>query len=198
MVESALLKIAISGKMGSGKTTLAEEIRKQFTEGYNGHSAMVSLGAPVKEVARNYFLMPADVKDRLLLQQIGQQFRTIKPDVWVDLLMQDVAGLADTTEVDLAICDDVRFVNELNAMKNDGWMTIRLTVSEEEQKRRLESAYGDKWTEHWRNRNEISETDLDEAKGFDMILDNLELSMVPHIASEILELINTEIWLPQP
>ena len=81
MGESVPLKIAISGKMGSGKTTLAEEIRKQFTEGYNGHSAMVSLGAPVKEVARNYFLMPADVKDRLLLQQIGQQFRTIKPDV---------------------------------------------------------------------------------------------------------------------
>ena len=69
MVESALLKIAISGKMGSGKTTLAEEIRKQFTEGYNGHSAMVSLGAPVKEVARNYFLMPADVKVVTLLKR---------------------------------------------------------------------------------------------------------------------------------
>ena len=159
---------------------------------------MVSLGAPVKEVARNYFLMPADVKDRLLLQQIGQQFRTIKPDVWVELLMQNVDGLADTTEVELVICDDVRFENEFEAMQQDGWLTIRLTVDEAEQQRRLEMAYGDEYPKHWKNRNEISETDLDEATGFDMALHNLELSMVPHTASEILELINTEIWLPQP
>lgn len=198
MGESVPLKIAISGKMGSGKTTLAEEIRKQFTEGYNGHSAMVSLGAPVKEVARNYFLMPADVKDRLLLQQIGQQFRTIKPDVWVDLLMQNVEVMTDTTEVELVICDDVRFVNEFEAMRQDGWLTIRLTVDEAEQKRRLEMAYGDEYPKHWENRNEISETDLDEVSGFDMVLHNLELNLVPHTASEILELINTEIWLPQP
>ena len=198
MSESVPLKIAISGKMGSGKTTLAQEIRNQFTEGYNGHSAMVSLGAPVKEVARNYFLMPADVKDRLLLQQIGQQFRTIKPDVWVDLLMRDVDGMTDTTEVELVICDDVRFENEFKAMQQDGWLTIRLTVDEAEQQKRLEMAYGDKYLKHWENRNEISETDLDAVEGFDMTLHNLELSMVPHTASEILELINTEIWLPQP
>lgn len=198
MSESVPLKIAISGKMGSGKTTLAQEIRTQFTEGYNGHSAMVSLGAPVKEVARNYFLMPADVKDRLLLQQIGQQFRTIKPDVWVDLLMRDVDGMTDTTEVELVICDDVRFENEFKAMQQDGWLTIRLTVDEAEQQKRLEMAYGDKYLKHWENRNEISETDLDAVEGFDMTLHNLELSMVPHTASEILELINTEIWLPQP
>ncbi len=159
---------------------------------------MVSLGAPVKEVARNYFLMPDGVKDRPLLQKIGQQFRSIKENVWVDLMFQEVDVMSDTTSVELFICDDVRFQNELKAMQEDGWMTIRLTVDEEEQKRRLESAYGDGWTQHWENRNEISETDLDKIEGFDMVLHNLELSMVPHTASEILELINSEIWLPQP
>jgi len=198
MEESSPLKIAISGKMGSGKTTLAMEIICQFNQAYNGQSSMVSLGAPVKEVARNYFLMPDGVKDRPLLQKIGQQFRSIKENVWVDLMFQEVDVMSDTTSVELFICDDVRFQNELKAMQEDGWMTIRLTVDEEEQKRRLESAYGDGWTQHWENRNEISETDLDKIEGFDMVLHNLELSMVPHTASEILELINSEIWLPQP
>ena len=45
---------------------------------------------------------------------------------------------------------------------------------------------------------EISETDLDNALGFDSVLHNLDLDKVPHAASEILELINSEIWLPQP
>ena len=198
MRNSSVLKIAISGKMGSGKTTLANELIQQFTEGYNGKSTMVSLGAPVKEVACNYFLMPTDVKDRSLLQQIGQQFRNIKPDVWVDLMMRDVHCMSDTTDVELFICDDVRFQNELNAMQEDGWLNIRLTVDESEQKRRLEIAYGSDWETHWENRSEISETDLDKALGFDSVLHNLDLDKVPHAASEILELINSEIWLPQP
>ena len=198
MRNSPILKIAISGKMGSGKTTLANELIQQFTDGNNGKSKMVSLGAPVKEVARKYFLMPADVKDRSLLQQIGQQFRNITPDVWVDLMMSCVQTSADITDIGLYICDDVRFENELKAMNEDGWMTIRLTVDESEQQRRLECAYGEDWRTHWENRNEISETDLDKTVGFDMVLHNLELVNVPHVASEIMELINSEIWLPQP
>jgi len=198
MSESNMLKIAISGKMGSGKTTLANELMHQFNTGYNGQSSMASLGGAVKKVAYNYFLMPPNVKDRSLLQQIGQQFRNIKETVWVDLMLNDVQGLKDSTSIELCICDDVRFQNELETLRADGWLTIRLTVDEPEQKRRLESAYADEWTTHWEHRNEISETDLDNVNNFDMTLHNLELELVPHNASEILELITSEIWLPQP
>jgi|TARA_B110000285_G_scaffold45756_1_gene51167 Cdc6-like AAA superfamily ATPase len=198
MSQPSILKIAISGKMGSGKTTLANEILHQFNSGYSGQSTMVSLGAAVKEVARNYFLMPDDVKDRSLLQQIGQQFRTIKENVWVDIMLIDVQGMADSTSIELCICDDVRFENELELLQADGWMTIRLTVDESEQKRRLECAYADNWRTHWEHRNEISETELDNTEGFDLTLHNLGLEDVPHNASEILELITSEIWLPQP
>jgi uridine kinase len=198
MSESNLLKIAISGKMGSGKTTLANEIMHQFNTGHNGQSTMVSLGGGVKDVAHDYFLMPKDVKDRSLLQQIGQQFRNIKENVWVDLMLNEVQGIKDSTPIELFICDDVRFQNELETLRADGWMTIRLTVDEDEQKRRLESAYGDDWINHWEHKNEISETDLDDVDNFYMTLHNLELRYVPHNASEILELITSEIWLPQP
>lgn len=190
--------IAISGKMGSGKTTLADEIMKQVHESHPDVATKVSLAAPVKEVAYKYFLMPEDVKDRQLLQKIGQNFRHIKEDVWVDLMLNNVGALTDTTPVDVVICDDMRFTNELNCLKKDGWFIIRLTVDEEEQKRRLESAYGDSWTSHWENRNEVSETDLDDNEDFDMTLHNLPLEDVPFTASEILETIHDWVRRPQP
>ena len=60
------MKIAISGKMGSGKTTLTNEILRQL-EVQNKQGERLSLADPVKEVARNYFLMLAPEKDRALL-----------------------------------------------------------------------------------------------------------------------------------
>jgi len=120
--------IAISGKMGSGKTTLADELIKQVHESHPDVATKVSLAAPVKEVAYKYFLMPEDVKDRQLLQKIGQNFRHIKEDVWVDLMLNNVEALTDTTSTDIVICDDMRFSNELNVLKQDGWFIIRLTV----------------------------------------------------------------------
>ena len=195
-----LVGIAISGKMGSGKTTLADELLKQVLEHSpnESYASKVSLATPVKQVAYDYFLMPSDEKDRELLQQIGQQFRQIKNSVWVDLLLNHVQGLSDTTSCELAICDDMRFQNELTTLKDDGWFTIRLTVDEEEQKRRLEKSYGEVWTTHWENRNEISETDLDDTEGFNLTFHNLPLEDVPHTASEIIEAITEWIMRPQP
>ena len=146
--------IAISGKMCSGKTTLLKMIQSKEPS-----YERVSLGDPVKEVATNYFLMPKGEKDRWLLQQIGQRFRSIKPEVWVDLLHAKADALI--AENKIPICDDVRFPNELNSMISRGWTVIRLYISEEEQKKRLKGTYGADWESHWENRNEESETSLD-------------------------------------
>ena len=195
-----MVGIAISGKMGSGKTTLADELLKQVLEHCpnDDHATKVSLATPVKQVAYDYFLMLPSEKDRELLQQIGQRFRQIKNRVWVDLLLDHVHGLSDTTPCEFVICDDMRFQNELEALQADGWFTIRLTVDEEEQKRRLEKAYGEEWETHWENRNEISETDLDGIEGFNLTIHNLPLEDVPHTASEIIETITEWIMRPQP
>jgi len=175
------MKIAISGKMGSGKTTLTNEILRQL-EFQNKQGERLSLADPVKEVARNYFLMPAHEKDRALLQKIGQQFRAIRASVWIDLMM----ARAESEEV-VYLCDDIRFQNELDAVSEDGWISIRLEVSESEQKRRLQEAYGDSWELHWQNRNEISETNLDGCEErFDMVLTDLALEDVPAVVENLL------------
>jgi len=146
--------IAISGKMCSGKSTLLKLIQSKEPS-----YERVSLGDPVKEVARNYFLMPKGVKDRPLLQQIGQRFRTINPNVWVDLLHAKADSLI--AENKIPICDDVRFPNELNSMISRDWTIIRLHITEDEQKKRLKGTYGADWESHWDNRKEESETSLD-------------------------------------
>ena len=111
--------------------------------------------------------MPEDYKDRPLLQKIGQQFREIEPKVWINLLIdranryeetQDELESVDGAMIGCAICDDVRFPNEIEALKEAGWITIRLDVADE-RKSRLQ-VYGEDWESHWNNRNEISKPHL--------------------------------------
>ena len=93
---------------------------------------------------------------------------------------------AENEEV-VYLCDDIRFKNELEAVKQDGWISIRLEVSESEQKRRIQAAYGDSWNLHWQNRNEISETNLDGCDAsFDRVLTDLNLEDVPAVVKDLL------------
>jgi len=194
-----MLKIAISGKMGSGKTTLFNAIRDFHNQNHyilTGEQedlvTRLSLADPVKEVASRYFGMPPTTKDRKLLQQIGQKFREIDPDVWVKLLDKKAQLLENKhdspTKWEAVICDDVRFPNEANSLKDAGWIMIRLEVSEKEQQRRLKAAYGATWEDHWKNRNEISETALDnETEQWDFVFEDLPLNKIDEAIEEIYE-----------
>jgi len=204
------LKIAISGKMCSGKTTLLDMITDYHdVEVCSGGADQdilqvaerFSLADPVKEVARRYFRMPEDYKDRSLLQKIGQQFRDIEPMVWINLLIdradeyesiQDSLEAADGASMKgCAICDDVRFPNEVEALKEAGWITIRLDVDAEERKTRLQRVYGDDWENHWTNRNEVSETALDNSDfNWDFVLKNPTYSDLEQFILELYRLEN--------
>jgi len=194
-----MLKIAVSGKMAAGKTTLTNLIQQHHelqqpitSDGYfNGAfttSERLSVAAPVKEVAKNYFLMPEDYKDRPLLQQIGQKFREIRPSVWIDLMVHKSRTLtqqykSNKTEGCL-VCDDVRFPNEVDALKADGWFVIRLDTDENERFKRITNTYTNAEI-HWSNRNEISETALDNYEGnWDLVLSN---PSIEDLKSEISE-----------
>ena len=186
------VKIAISGKMCSGKTTLLDMITEYHdVEVCSGGADQdilqvaerFSLADPVKEVAHRYFRMPENYKDRPLLQKIGQQFRSIEPKVWINLLIDradeyeqihnELESVDGVSMKGCAICDDVRFPNEVEALKEAGWITVRLEVNDEERKSRLKTVYGADWKKHWDNRNEISETALDDVDvGWDFVLDN--------------------------
>ena len=101
------MKIAILGKICSGKTTIANMIID-----INSNYKRYSFGQKVKDVAVDLFNMKG--KDRSLLVKIGGYMRDIDPDVWVDYLMKQIVHIQD------CIVDDIRYQNEVDAcIKND-------------------------------------------------------------------------------
>ena len=82
-----------------------------------------SFGQKVKDVAVELFDMKG--KDRSLLVKIGGYMRDIDPDVWIDYLMKQIV------DVDDCIIDDIRYQNELDALIDDNWIIIKLTISKE-------------------------------------------------------------------
>jgi len=194
-----MLKIAVSGKMAAGKTTLTNIIqqhhemqqpkREDFFDRPYTSSQQISLAAPVKQVAKDYFLMPQNYKDRPLLQKIGQQFRDIRESVWIDLLVSHANKISNDFKQQkingCLVCDDVRFPNELDALRADGWFLIRLEVDDEIRKKRIEHTYPDDAHIHWANRNEISETALNNYDGkWDLVLTNPDFSELKHIVAD--------------
>ena len=103
------------------------------------------------------------ITPRLLLQTIGTDIvRTIHPDIWINSLMNDSISNADairgTSEIKKLypnwIINDVRFPNEVKAIKKKDGIIIRINT---------ESAY---------NSTHSSETALDDYEDFDYTIDN--------------------------
>ena len=153
------MKIAICGKMASGKTTLANRlcIEENYTR--------LSLAEMVKEVAYTLFNMKPENKDRKLLQQIGMKMREIRPMVWIDYVIEESKGY------DCVVVDDVRFINEVKQFKENGWILVKLEITDEIQKSRLQKTYDD-WESHWNNRDDPSEAEVNKIpiEWFDLVI----------------------------
>ena len=116
------MKIAICGKMCSGKSTLA----KYIMESYPGYQKY-SFAQKVKELCSELFDMKG--KDRVLLINFANKMRDIDENVWVNQVLKQTPGKTN------CIIDDVRYQNEVDALIEDGWSFIQLNVSNELQKK---------------------------------------------------------------
>ena len=79
------MKIAITGKMCSGKSSIANLLVEE-----DNRFQIYSFGQKVKDVAKDLFNMKE--KDRTLLTSIGTKMREINPDVWVNYVIQQTEG----------------------------------------------------------------------------------------------------------
>jgi len=163
------MKIGICGRMASGKTTLAQELEKQFLtfeDVQEEYVTQMSLAGKVKEIATGLFFMKG--KDRKLLQQIGMKMREIRETVWLDYVLESTK-----LDVGITIVDDVRFINEAVTMRENEWIMIKIIVDEETQLERVKKTYPHDWERHWENRNNPSEQQVDhiDDKVFDFIID---------------------------
>ena len=138
------MKIAITGKMCSGKSSIANLL----VEGDNRFQ-IYSFGQKVKDVAKDLFDMKE--KDRTLLTSIGTKMREINPDVWVNYVIRQTEGQTH------CIVDDLRYQNEYEALSNAGFKIIQLTLDQEIQENRIKQVYPNNYEDHLKNRNHISE-----------------------------------------
>lgn len=141
------MKIAFSGKMGSGKTTYADYLVDKY--GFK----KVSFATKVRDITKAIYNIPDEDmygpnKPRELLQHIGHVMReTMHKNFWVDSLLAQVRGN------DHYVVDDMRYYNEYEALGDNGFILIRLRAPERTRRARLGAAFT--------NPNHPSETDLD-------------------------------------
>ena len=138
------MKIAIIGKMCSGKSTIADIIMN-----HNSQYEKFAFGQKVKDLAKELFNMIG--KDRALLVNFANKMRDIDPDVWVNQVLYQTNGK------DYCIIDDIRYQNELDSLINDNWIIIKLTISQELQEKRIKETYPETYKEHLKYTDHFSE-----------------------------------------
>jgi hypothetical protein len=106
------MKIAILGRAGSGKDTVANYLVSEH--GFEKHAFSEGL----YKICREYYGMT--VKDRGLLQEVGEAMRSIDPDVFVKYLGRSLKNSKNI------VISDVRFVNEYKTLKDLGFKFYRV------------------------------------------------------------------------
>ena len=156
------MKLAISGKMASGKDTAADYLVSQykfiktpFAKGLK-MIAMNEFKCTYEEV---YQTKPDHV--RKALQLIGRAGTTYDSLVWVNRTLEDIRGLEIMYKKNDFVVSDLRFKVEAEKLKEEGFTLIRV-----ERDVKLRSLFGIS------NTDDISETDLDDYKLFDYVIDN--------------------------
>lgn len=147
-------RVGIVGTMMSGKTTLADTV--VAIKNYR----RLALADPVKELGvkcvkmmlielgypeRAEAFTRADLEKnkhifRPLLQWIGTEFgrQYVGPDtIWIDKLLERAAYY----NPDPIVCDDIRFENEADLLRKEGFVVFRITRDEGKRMKALTSKY---------------------------------------------------------
>lgn len=132
------------------------------------------------DAGKLFYHAPGKMTAREFLQFFGTDIcRGIHDDVWQSRLVKDI----ESEQPLVAVVDDCRFANEIEAIQNAGGKVINLT----------RDVYKD---------NHSSETSLSGYKNFDAVIDNKKLS-IHETNIEIIKLLEKWGWLgaevkPQP
>lgn len=124
--------IGLNGSMGCGKS----EAFKAIKEHAHGRTVvLVKFAQPLYDIQemiynriKSVHVRPDNfIKDRKLLQWIGTDWGrdTISKTIWVDIWKSEVQSHIDAGR--LVVCDDVRFDNEGELLKELGGIVIRIT-----------------------------------------------------------------------
>lgn len=149
-----MLKIAFGGVMGSGKDTCVDYLCSKYPE-----YTRISFAGALYDIL-SYAQEKCGfkkTKDRKFLQFIGTDWaRNIDENVWINIVLnKDIKGIG--------LLSDIRFPNEFKALKNNGWICVKVTRDNIVNNR---TGTGDKMHTSELSINEIKDED------WDVIIDN--------------------------
>jgi dephospho-CoA kinase len=132
------LKLALTGRMRSGKDSVADYLARQY--GF----ARFAFGDGIRKVCRELFpdQMAQARKPRALLQGVGQAMRAFDPDVWINRTLNEVNDwlrvntIVETVKPNVVICD-LRQPNEYECLRSEGFVIIRVNASDETRIQRM-------------------------------------------------------------
>ena len=182
--------IGLSGKLGSGKNYIAENIiAPYFTEIYN--ILIIGFGDQVKnelysrDVTLTYDLLydKKTFESRKKLQEYATEYGRDKynQDMWIRGLDMQIETFRRRSpkEVMVIICD-VRFKNEAEYIKNKNGLLYRINANNRTNERYNKESNND-ISKYNMISNHSSEIDLDDYNNFDIIIDNdniLDLDLI--------------------
>lgn len=115
-------KIALIGKIRSGKNTVGDYLIKNY--GFKEFAFAQGIG----EIIDRYFPKAwAEGKPRKHYQHIGQALRELDPDVWINYTLSKIA----LSGAERVVITDTRQVNEVEKLKEDGYLIIKVEADEE-------------------------------------------------------------------
>lgn len=130
------LRVAFFGPAGAGKSVTALNLRQK----YKGD--VLSFATPIKKLAVELFgerMQDAEFA-RSAHQQLGQLGRRLGgPNFWVEKL------LAKVSETRNCFVDDVRYPSEYQALKDRGFILIRLEAPDKVLRERRPTMTGAQW-----------------------------------------------------
>lgn len=120
------MKIAIMGKAGSGKDTIADYMVEKY--GYK----KVSFAMGLKNVATGLYFMKG--KDRKLLQDLGTALRSVRKSVFIDYTLSKVE--------ENTVISDLRFEDEYRRLTEEGFFIIKVEAPTMERLERISKRDG--------------------------------------------------------
>ncbi len=144
-MENKVLRIGMIGKMRSGKDTAAAHLidTKKFGQ--------FAFGTGIKRVVQTiYPNLDTRLKPRKVYQDVGQKLREIDPMIWINLLELDVKRWTRSKvifdETPNIVITDIRQMNEVEYLKAQGYVFIKVECDEAIRLQRIEDS-GDDFTE---------------------------------------------------
>jgi len=141
------MRIALSGKAGCGKTTIANQLEERY--GFKRFSFAAKLKEICEEMFPEIMALPK-AEHRWLLQTVGtEMFRSIDDKVWVKYLIRQMEG-------EKVVVDDTRFKNEAKSLREAGFKVVLVDRDAE-----LREGWGYNVDDPHQSEKEIDELEFD-------------------------------------